>query len=61
ISILTSFEDAPQGMKRVSIRITTDKEAEVDALHQDLIKNFTVVFYGVDELKNMPRRTKAAA
>ena len=60
ISILTSFEDAPEGMKRVSIRITTDNQADVDALHQDLVGNFQVAYYGVDELKNRPRKKRAA-
>lgn len=60
ISVLTSFEDAPEGTKRVSIRIATDNQADVDALHQELTGNFKVVYYGVDELKKMPRKKRAA-
>ena len=61
ISILTSFEDAPEGMKRVSIRITTaGGAADVEALHRDLADNFQVVYHSVDELKNMPRKRHAA-
>jgi len=61
ISILTSFEDAPEGMKRVSIRITVDDEAEAEKLHQELSSNFTVIFFGIDELKNRPRKQQQAA
>ncbi|MDF1614480.1 CBS and ACT domain-containing protein [Desulfurivibrio dismutans] len=56
ISILTSFEDAPEGQKRVSIRITMDDAARAEELHQDLLASFTVVDFGIDDIKNRPRK-----
>ncbi len=52
ISVLTSFEDAPEKMKRVAIRVTPEGTA-VNELTQRLQKNFTVVYYCLDELKNI--------
>ena len=56
ISILTSFEDAPENMKRVSIRIsslTDDKEAALSGMMKD---NFTVVYSGRDDLSGLPTK-----
>jgi acetoin utilization protein AcuB len=58
LSILTSFQDAPQGMKRVTIRVTVSNEDQVDELTRQLSDNFQVVYHGRDELKNLP--TKAS-
>jgi acetoin utilization protein AcuB len=58
LSILTSFEDAPHGQKRVSIRFTIDDgkggklEQEINALDQ-----FHIVHYGRDELNNLPTKS----
>lgn len=60
ISVLTSFEDAPEGIKRVSIRISVDDPAKGEALKQELSGNFTVVYHGIDNLKDRPRRKDAA-
>jgi len=60
ISVLTSFEDAPEGIKRVSIRISVDDPAKGEALKQELSGNFTVVYHGIDNLKDRPRRKAAA-
>ncbi|ADH84956.1 CBS and ACT domain-containing protein [Desulfurivibrio alkaliphilus] len=59
ISILTSFEDAPEGQKRVSIRITMDDAARAEELHQDLLAKFTVVDFGIDDIKNRPRKKQS--
>lgn len=59
ISVLTSFEDAPQGMKRVAIRVLPDKGNGGEKLTSLLAEQFTVVFQGKDELKDIPTRRKA--
>ncbi len=54
ISVLTSFEDAPEGMKRVAIRVITRGDGDYDSLSEILQKKFTVVLKARDELKNIP-------
>ncbi|OKY75573.1 MAG: hypothetical protein BM485_07525 [Desulfobulbaceae bacterium DB1] len=56
ISVLTSFEDAPSGKKRVAIRVLPINPDEAENLSDLLAKNFTVVFQGKDELKDVPKR-----
>lgn len=56
ISVLTSFEDAPKGKKRVAIRIMVDDPKAIDKVTKVLNDNFEVVFHGQDELKNLPKR-----
>lgn len=56
ISVLTSFEDAPAGKKRVAIRVLPINPDEAENLSDLLAKNFTVVFQGKDELKDVPKR-----
>jgi acetoin utilization protein AcuB len=56
ISVLTSFEDAAEGEKRVSIRVTTEDENLTDELTKTLKKKFTVVYHGKDELKDLPHK-----
>lgn len=58
ISILTSFEDAPQGMKRVTIRITAESDEQIDALTKRLSESYQIVYHGRDELKNLPRKNR---
>ena len=57
LSVLTSFEDAPQGIKRVSIRISADeniaKELGIEIQSMD---NYHIVFQGKDELHNLPTK-----
>lgn len=57
LSILTSFEDAPRGSKRVSIRISADDET-VAAIKNDIeaLENYHIVFQGKDELHNLPSK-----
>ncbi|MCA1764772.1 MAG: CBS and ACT domain-containing protein [Desulfobulbaceae bacterium] len=54
ISILTSFEDAAQGKKRVAIRIATLDDDQEKALTGDLQKQFDIVYSGRDDLSNLP-------
>ncbi len=54
ISVLTSFEDAPAGMKRVAIRVITEEGGDYDDLSDTLQEKFTVVLKARDELKNIP-------
>jgi acetoin utilization protein AcuB len=56
LSILTSFQDAPPDMKRVTIRVTVSNEDQVDELTRQLSDNFQVVYHGRDELKNLPTK-----
>ncbi len=55
LSILTSFEDAPAGQKRVAIRITID-DGKVAQLDEDLARlpNYRVIHRGQDDLSNLP-------
>ena len=57
LSILTSFEDAPPGLKRVAIRFTVD-EGEIEKLKQEVsaLDHYTIVHHGKDELQNLPTR-----
>jgi len=56
ISILTSFEDAMEGKKRVAIRVMIDDAVQEEAMTKALGETFTVVYHGKDELKNMPSK-----
>lgn len=56
ISILTSFEDAPEGRKRVAVRVLIEDEAKTEQMTRELREKFTVVYQGKDELKNLPRK-----
>lgn len=57
LSILTSFDDARHGQKRVSIRFTID-EGEIDKLKQEItsLEGYHIVHHGKDELQNLPTR-----
>ncbi|MDA8164011.1 MAG: CBS and ACT domain-containing protein [Desulfobacteraceae bacterium] len=58
ISILTSFNDAPQGMKRVAIRITAESPEHIDAITAKLSESYQIVHHGRDELKDMPKKKR---
>lgn len=53
ISVLTSFEDATTGMKRVAIRIMAEDGCNCEDLTNQLTSQFKVVFHGMDELKDV--------
>jgi len=57
LSILTSFEDAPAGQKRVAIRISIDDD-KLPALEQDImdLDNYNIVSHNKDELQNLPSK-----
>ena len=57
LSILTSFDDAPAGSKRVSVRIMP-YNGEVDTLVKELaaMENYILVSHGVDDLTNLPKK-----
>ncbi len=57
LSILTSFEDAPAGSKRVSVRIMP-YNGEVEDLVKELenMEEYSIVSHGVDDLKNLPKK-----
>lgn len=57
LSILTSFEDAPAGFKRVSIRIMP-YNGEVEDLIKELeaMAGYNLVSQGIDDLKNLPKK-----
>ena len=57
LSILTSFEDAPTGSKRVSVRIMP-YNGEVDDLIKELegMEGYNLVSHGIDDLKNLPKK-----
>ena len=56
ISILTSFEDAPENMKQVAIRISPIDEKEEEALTRELSGKFQVIYNGRDDLSTIPKR-----
>lgn len=58
ITMLTSFEDAPEGMQRVAIRVMVPGSEAGNRLSRILLENFMVVSHGRDELKDLPRRRK---
>lgn len=57
LSILTSFDDAPAGSKRVSVRIMP-YNGEVDDLVKQLetMEGYSIVSQGIDNLKDLPRK-----
>ena len=56
ISMTTSFEDTPKGVKRFAIRVISDGEGDYDALTTLLYDKYDVVFSGRDELKDLPHK-----
>jgi acetoin utilization protein AcuB len=59
LSILTSFSDAPRGIKRVSIRILAEDRVAAEITKQiEALEHYHVVFHGKDELHNLPTKKK---
>jgi len=56
ISILTSYEDAGEGMKQVAIRVTLPPTVNPEKLTKELSDKFTVVFQAKDDLDKLPRK-----
>lgn len=57
LSILTSFEDAPRGSKRVAVRVSLD-ESKVTPLTEEIegLADYHIVYHGRDELQNLPSK-----
>lgn len=53
VSVLTSFEDASTGKKRVAIRVMAEEGCNCEELTTQLTSDFSVVFHGMDELKEL--------
>ena len=56
ISILTSFEDATEKMKRVAIRIAPMDDAQEKELTTLLNQQFSIIYSGRDDLTALPKR-----
>jgi len=56
ISILTSYEDAGEGMKQVAIRVTVPKGKQPDELTKVLEEKFSLVFSAADDLDHLPHK-----
>jgi acetoin utilization protein AcuB len=56
ISVTTSFEDTPKGVKRVAMRVISDGKGDYDALSTYLHNQYNVVFSSRDELKDLPHK-----
>jgi acetoin utilization protein AcuB len=56
-SILSSFEQAKEGIKRVSIRVSVDAD-KIDELTKTLSDSYgyDLIFFAKDELSNLPRK-----
>lgn len=57
LSILTSFDDAPPGQKRVAIRISIDDDKLPD-FEQDIknLENYRIISHNKDELHDLPTK-----
>ena len=59
LSILTSFQDAPAEMKRVTVRVLADENKALEITRElDKFENYTIVFEGKDELHNLPTKKR---
>lgn len=56
ISILTSYDESKEGMKRVSFRVSMEDDSSKTEMTKVLKENFDVVYHGRDDLKNLPKR-----
>jgi acetoin utilization protein AcuB len=56
LSILTSFNDAPPGFKRVSVRILS--EEGIDALANEIaaMSGYNIVSQSLDDLSDLPTK-----
>ncbi len=56
LSVMTSFEDVEEGMKRVSIRVVAGDDDRINDLTKQLQDNFQVLFCARDDLTNLPSK-----
>ncbi len=54
MSVLTAYADAPEGMKRVSVRITCPKENE-KIIYDEVSTASTIVFHSKDNFDSIPK------
>ena len=55
LSVLTAYADAPEGMKRVSLRITSPEEKE-KIIYEEVAAASTIVFHCKDNFDNIPKK-----
>ncbi|MBW2467344.1 MAG: CBS domain-containing protein [Deltaproteobacteria bacterium] len=55
ISILTSYEDAPKGMKRVALRIACPDDQQ-DSLNEKMAEAGTIIHSVKDKLQDLPQK-----
>lgn len=57
LSILTSFEDAPAGQKRVAIRMSIDDD-KLASFEENIgeMNNYNIISHNKDELQNLPSK-----
>lgn len=56
LSILTSFNDAPHGFKRVSVRILPEQDIDAIAGEIAAINGYNIVSQSLDDLSNLPKK-----
>lgn len=56
-SIFTSFDQAKEGIKRVSIRVSIDKD-KIEDLTKELADKYNLVYHAKDELSNLPKKIR---
>ena len=56
LSILTSFNDAPPGFKRVSVRILPEQDIDAIASEIAAINGYNIVSQSLDDLSNLPKK-----
>jgi len=56
LSILTSFNDATPGFKRVSVRILPEQDIEALASEIAAINGYNIVSQSLDDLSNLPKK-----
>ncbi|MEK6201844.1 MAG: CBS domain-containing protein, partial [Desulfobulbaceae bacterium] len=56
LSILTSFDDAPSGFKRVSVRILPEQGIEALSSEITAMNGYKIVSQSLDDLSNLPKK-----
>jgi acetoin utilization protein AcuB len=56
LSILTSFNDAPSGFKRVAVRILPEQDIDIIAGEITAMSGYKIVSQGLDDLGDLPKK-----
>ncbi len=56
LSILTSFNDAPSGFKRVAVRILPEQDIDIIADEITAMSGYKIVSQGLDDLGDLPKK-----